>query len=312
MAAKIPTEPGLTNREITAAEAYVLLDPEGARAAEAFKIAFLSLAVQGMLRIAPSKWHGLLWTRRVPVVTLAGPPPPEVLAAEIAEIVARARRSAAGIELRAIAKAANRRFGDGLKRLKPQILFPALVARGLLRAQTTHVMLVFRRTDYAYTEAGHAEQRRITALLERLAMVPALLASDPAEARAILRAAGPLVLLAPRLTALHRELAALTKPLEAGDAAPSWDEAGSDIAAQSLFHTAHHHTACGAAEFGPMGFDFGVFDAQGLDFSAFDAGFDASMSAAGCTGGDGGGSDGGGSDGGGHSGGDGGGHHGGH
>jgi hypothetical protein len=258
---------------LTPAEAFVLLDPKGSSPTEAFKIAFLWLAAQAVLKLTMVERRRLIGKRSVAVVSLVRQPTELLLAREIATIVRRAQPTSIGIGIDAIAKSAVTVFGDRLLKLKTEILLPSLVARALLNVHTERVLWVFKRLSYRFTAEGEAERRRILIMLGKARRLPFLLRSDPAEAKAVVLAAGAMLLLVPELKPYYRQLAALnpTSPVDlcggevtSSDSEPPPSSCG-----------AHHYDSfntdgldLGACHFGA--FDIGALD---LHFGSFDAHF---------------------------------------
>jgi hypothetical protein len=266
------------------AEAYVLLYPNTAGSAEVFKIAFLSLVATRVLKITMVERPRLLRTKAVPVASIIGETPADALAAEIVGIVRTAAASATEVEFPAIARVARKSFGPSLDSIQTRRIRPLLIRRGLLTSERRRFLWFFRMTWYEPTPQGLAEKQRIEATLERARKLPELLHTDPEEAKAIILAAGPLLLLAPELKGHYGALAALD-PKTFSDVG-----GGDNFYAGSDHHGSDAHGHHGAMDFGS--FDFGSFDAGALDmdFSSFDASFDSSIS----DGGGDGGSDGGG------------------
>ena len=114
------------------------------------------------------------------------------------------------------------------------------------------------------TPAGLAEKHGVETLLDRVRQLPALIDTNPAEAHAIVLAAGSLLLLAPELKDIAGKLARLNSDIApvAGDPDPA---ASSDGRAVS---TEHGHV--GSFHFD--GFDVSCID---LNFRAFDLGLGA-------------------------------------
>jgi uncharacterized membrane protein YgcG len=274
----------MNDAPLTAAEACVLLDPLRSSGAEAFKIAFLTLIAQGVIRISMADIVSPLSSGRnfqSPVASVVRDPPPMVLAREIVDVIRRSEAARWGATLSVLARNAAKSYGGGLRKLKTQLILPALAARGLLALRKETFLGVPVRTRYDDTPAGLAERRRIETLLEEARRLPSLIGTRPDEAKAIVLAAGPLLLLVPELKGIYGQLAALDPAVAEGADGADFSFLG------------------GEADSGDQAdmFDLGSFDmgALDLDFGAFDSSFDSSFSD--------GGSDGGGSDGGGDSGG---------
>jgi len=277
----------MTDAPLTPAEAFVLLDPVQSRPSGAFKIAFLTLIAQGVLAIRMPETRAVFrWRERLPVVTVVGDPPPMFLAAEIINVIRRAETYKTGATIAAVRASAVKIFGNGLLKLKKQMILPALAARGLALRETDKFLGLPLRTRYVHSPSGLAEKRRIEMLLDRARLLPSLIESDPAEAKAVILAAGPLLLLVPELKGIYGQLAALDPVVEGVD--------GADFSFPSGGETGFSDDQAGSFDFGS--FDVGALD---MDFGAFDASFDSSFDDGGGDGDSGGGDSGGGDSGGG-------------
>ncbi len=267
----------------TPAEAFVLLDPRHCPALEAVKITLLSLVAQGILKISEIEKPGFFRTKKLSVVKIvADPPDPPGHVESLIGVVQQAGKLGRGAEMRDLAKVARQAYGPGLKSFKANYLIPALIRRGLMRAENDRVLWLFNRTIHVHTPAGLVEKGRVEATLARARQLPALLKSDPTSAAAVALAAGGLLLLVPELKPYYGQLALLRQP------------AGAD--ASGDFFAGDGGNSGG--DFSLPSFDFGSFDASSfsaldMDFSSFDSSFDSSFSDGG-GGGDSGGGDGGG------------------
>jgi uncharacterized membrane protein YgcG len=279
----------MTDAPLTAAEACILLDPLYSSGAEAFKIAFLMLIAQGVIRISMADIVSPLSSARnfrSPVASVVRDPPPMVLAREIVDVIRRSEAARWGATLSVVAFNATKSYGKGLRKLKTRLILPELAARGLLAPRKETFLGVPVRTRYDDTPAGLGERRRIEAVLEDARRLPSLIGTRPDEAKAIVLAAGPLLLLVPELKDIYGQLAALDpavrESVDGSDFSFLGGEAGSSGDQADMFDLGS--------------FDMGALD---LDFDAFDSSFDSSFSDGGDSGGDAGGGDGGGGDGGG-------------
>lgn len=195
----------MTDAPLTPAEAYVLLDPDGASSTEAFKITLLLLVAMDVLEIAEVDRRVLFMRRGTKsVVSVVRDPPALFLAAEVVDVVRNARASERGCDFLSLAHSAYKRVLRGASDLVSGRIRPALAARGWLE-----LFEAGPPTRYRPTPAGLAEKQRLQLRLDRARRVPALIDANPAEAEAILQATGPLLLLVPELRSHYGKLAAL-------------------------------------------------------------------------------------------------------
>jgi hypothetical protein len=198
---------------LTPAEAYILLHPEGWSPIEAIKITLCLLVAMEVLKVTTIEAR-VLFLKQVtrPVVSVVRDPPAIFLAAEIVDVVRTARSSEHGHNFLAMAHSANKKkLIAGPMNIVTRLIFPALVARGWLepREQNKDSLGSRPRTLYRHTPAGLAEKQRIQSLLDRARQLPTLIDTNPAEAKAIMLAAGSLLLLVPELKIIYGKLAAL-------------------------------------------------------------------------------------------------------
>jgi hypothetical protein len=210
----------MTDAPLTPAEAFVLLNPVPNNL-ETFKIELLSLIAMGVLRIETIKSRPIFLLRLfgvqgVPhqVVSVVRDPPAIFLAAETVDIVRNAglaRGSEHGRNFLSVALSAHKILGPYLWKLYAELICPALAARGWLEPQEekNHPMAGGRYMHYRHTPAGLAEKQRIDALLDRARLLPSLIDTNPAEAKAIVLETGSLVLLVPELKPIYGKLTAL-------------------------------------------------------------------------------------------------------
>jgi hypothetical protein len=272
---------------LTPAESLVLLDPRGSTGIEAFKVSVMSLIAQGAIRVGEVEKAGVFRNKKIPTLDVIGNgPATPAHVASLCDIVRRARKLGKPGKMPDVAKSARDAYGKGLAGFKTNYLLPALIKRRLVKMDEDRVLWVFTRMLPNHTPAGLMEKNRIEAIIAQARRLPALLRHNPAEAAAIVLAAGGLLLLVPELKSYYGQLSALNRPMATGDG--SGDGGGSG-----------DWSSTGAN--GASSFDFGSFDASSLaslemDFGSFDSSFDSSFSDGG---GDSGGGDGGGGDGGG-------------
>lgn len=266
--------------DLSPAEAHAMLDPERVDAVQAVKASVLGLTLRGVLRIDSETRSGLLgagterWLR--PGAPPARPLPPHERV--LLELVA----ADGGCTMADLGRRAAKAFGGSYAGFLGRHLFPDLVARGLLKAETRRVLLLFRSSVHVPTAAGLAVQARLRELAARAAEIPPVLERDPARAAALAASLGPLVLLLP---ALLPHLGPLMGALQAAERSGLLVE--------------------GQVEFDLGGFDLGSVDAIADAAGDLDSGLDGSADGDGSSsGGDSGGDSGGGGDGGGGGGGE--------
>jgi hypothetical protein len=251
----------MTDAPLTPAEAFVLLEPDKSSPAEAFKIAFLTFIAQGVIKISMAERRSKIRRREilVPVATVVRDPPATFLAADIVSVVRDAEAFKTGATLATIGSIAPVMY------LKREMILPALVARGLAVPKTDTILGLPVRKRHAHTPRGLEEKRRIETLLARARCLPSLIETDPDEAKAVVLAAGPLLLLVPELKGIYRRLAAF-------DSAPADRPDSPDFGA-------FNGDDSGSSGDQPGMFDFANFDvgALDMDFGAFDASFDSSF-----------------------------------
>ena len=203
----------MTDAPLTPAEAYVLLDPDGSSSIEAFKIAFLLLVAMEALKVTTVERRVLFMSRGTKaVVSVVRDPPAIFLAAEIVDVVRTARGSEHGHDFLSLAHSAYKKgMLLGPMAIVTGLICPALAARDWLEPteQTKDSLWSRPRTLYRHTPAGLAEKQRIQSLLDRARQLPALIDTNPAEAKAIVLATGSLLLLVPELRTLNGKLAGL-------------------------------------------------------------------------------------------------------
>ena len=244
-----------TDAPLTPAEAYVLLDPNGSSSIQAFKITFLLLVSMEVLKVTTVETRILFLKRGTKqVVSIVRDPPDIFLAAEIVDVVRMARGSEHGPDFLSLAHSAYKRLFLGPSDIVTARICPALVAREWLEPTAQDGNSSASRTLYRHTPAGLAEKQRIESLLDRARQLPAQIDTNPAEAKAIVLAAGSLLLLVPELRTIYGKLAAL----DAGRAPDGRSNAAS---------SEPHHAGS---------LQFGSFEATSVGFDAFEAFFDAS------------------------------------
>jgi hypothetical protein len=171
------------------------------------------------------------------------------------------------------------------------------VARGLAEQRKTRLLGFIPVTRYYRTPTGEAEKARLDDAIRDARQIPRYLDSDPAQAAALVAAAGAAILLVDELRPHYDALARVLRPPPDGGN----DGAGYTTGFDGPNDTTRHDGGISdsvsfgdSANFDFANFDFGSIDFGSIDFGAFDAGaFDAGFSDAGGDGGDGGGGDGG-------------------
>ena len=242
-------------------EVMALLEPNTVKAREALKLTLMSLLAQGALRFEEVVKKGMLGTKRQKVFTQAKRP--DTLDAPAAAVLAAVNPLGDGKTMGEVIKRLRKAFGRDFSGFRDKQLLPALLRKGLIETRPERVLLLFTRTRYHLTAAGERERARLEGLIEEARRIPSFLASDPAQAVAIVAGLGAAVLLVEELR-------------------PHFDQLG---------------TAMGpdvSAEFGFSDFDLSGLDGLDESLSAMDASFDGAADSGGGDGGaDGGGGGGG-------------------
>jgi len=190
----------MDDRQLTPAEALVLLEPNADIGREAAKVTFLSLLVQGALRLERETGRILGTTTRLRLGRPVAAPPAHV------EAVLDAVRYSRSGTLPDVAKRLSKAT-DRYARFVTYMLRPRLIERGLLeqrshQEQRRMLFLVKRMvTVFTYhpTEAGAREQARVRAALDAGPAIRQALDENPARAAAMAAALGPLIVLVPAL-----------------------------------------------------------------------------------------------------------------
>ena len=298
-----------TRWELSAPASYVLMNGAEASGAEAFKLALLDLVTRGALRLTQlERRRAFVLTEQVSALAQGSKAvPTEASELRAVHELYRSRADKDGTEavpVEALAKTAKAHYGSIGKYTHREVL-PALVSRGMYRAESYRVLFIFPSTRYVLTEEGTAARaelmRQMVIARQRL---PGWVAGDLARAVAFVALAGASLLLVselyPDLQQLHREL----ERQQAGDSGSSSSDAGSSSGGGTTSDSDWGHEPGPEGEQGDFAFggldlsavafdfDFGAFESIGEAFSSIDAGVDSGGDGGG-DGGDGGGNGGG-------------------
>lgn len=187
-------------------EVMALLEPNAVKARDALKLTLMSLLAQGVLRFEEVVRKGLLGTKRRKVLVQAKRP--DRLDVPAAAALAAIGPLDDGKPMDEVVKRLRKAFGKDLSGFRTRQLLPALVRRGLIEPRSERFLLLFKRTRYHLTSAGERERARIEGLMDEARRIPSYLASDPAQALAIVAGLGAAVLLIPELRAHLDQLGA--------------------------------------------------------------------------------------------------------
>lgn len=186
----------MERRQVTPAEAALLIAPSGRTATKCLQAGLLSLLAAG--RIGFDKAEGPL---RPAVLHLKGPgaAADAGLPGHIAVLEAALVDYGKGDRLKAaeVLHALQKRFGHDYRRYLRDAVAPELIRRNLLTRTDGKWLGLFPFITYERTASGEllsAPLRRMMAAIERL---PALLKSDPDHALRLARSAGALLILSP-------------------------------------------------------------------------------------------------------------------
>jgi hypothetical protein len=236
----------------------VLLEPNTAKPADSLKLTLMALIAQGVLRFEEvtrkrlfgSTQQKLLVQGRVPG-SLPGP---------AAAVLTAVSPLGGGQTMDEVVKRLRKAFGQSLSGFRTGHLLPLLIGKGLIEPRSERYLVFFNRTRHYPTPEGERERARLRDLLDEARHIPAYLASNPAQALALVAALGSAVLL---VEELRPHLAEFGRAL-----APAGGEFDFDF---------------------DVDFDLPAIESIGDSLSALDSGFDAAADGSGGDGGDGGG-----------------------
>lgn len=289
--------------DLTPAEAMVLLDPNLKQGRNPFKVSLMWLLAQRHLKATEVK-RG--WLRGRTTQLSGGPRARTDLPDDLQAVMNVVRVSGTGL-MDDVVKAARNLYGTNLLGFQNDLIYPALVARGLItRSQETYLTL-FTRDRWDQTPAGKALAQRIEVLFEDARRIPGFLDRSPAQAAALTASLGGLILLMPELRPYLEDIAdVMRRPQIAGsggggDSGSFFGGSGGSSGGTGSGRPAKEEESTVPTSSGsdPLDFrfefddfDFGNIDGLDASLSALDSSFDSS--ADGAAGGDGGGGDGGG------------------
>ncbi|PZO39876.1 MAG: hypothetical protein DCE92_03495 [Alphaproteobacteria bacterium] len=211
----------MSRRQVTPAEAALLVTPAGRTATKCLQAGLLALLAAG--RIGFVKSDGPLKPAEM-VLKGATPGTADPLPRHLAVLEASLVDQGKGNRLTAaeVLHALQKRFGHDYRRYLHEEVAPELIRRNLLTRTDGRWLGLFPRITYERTASGDllsAPLRRLMTAIERL---PALLKSDPEQALRLARSAGALLILSPEAL---RQLPQLRRLFEQG---------GDDVAVVSI------------------------------------------------------------------------------
>lgn len=271
--------------DLTPGEALVLLHPNKSQGQEAIKVSLMWLLAKRHLTTRfedrPGFW-GQFLAKRAYLHTADNPPAD--LPNDLKAVLRLATRAGTMDEFITVARA---EYGTELSGFLKDVVIPSLMQRGLIEVRTGTLLFFIPRTRYFRTPMGEAMRQKIDNLMTEAREIPDFLDKSPAQAAAVVASLGALVLIMPEL---RSHLSGIADAMRRRS---------------NMDGTSGSYSFGGLASFssGPATeekpFEFGAFDAMGIEtFNAgmdeFDSSFDAAS--AGGDGGDGGGDGGGGGD----------------
>jgi len=258
---------------LSASEAFELLSLPRVRVGQSLKLGFMGLVAQGILRLATEDRPGFVGTRHIPHLTVADGVP-DALPPITGALVKVVRAVAPGGLMKDVVRECHRAFGTNLWGYHENYVGPALVARGLAEKRNFRLLGLIPTHRYERTPAGEAEKIRLENAMREARTIPQFLDRNPAQAAALVAAAGSAVLLVDELKPFYSAISRRLTP--SGGSSFVFADAGGFSGVDS---------GLGNCDFGHV--DFSCFDSGA--FSSFDAGF---SDAGGDGGGDSGGSSG--------------------
>lgn len=254
------------NRQLTAAEAAILLQPNSRLGGKALKLFLLECAARGALTARREGW------RKRGYVSFAPDGESRLPAAALCVSAWRAlggeRYAGTEVPIKTLTDAARLAFGTDLNGFRETVL-EGLIEAGLIGRSEKSVLRVFHYRSVEATALGVETTEHLKRLLDAFDASWRRRKTEPDDLATTVRQLGPLVLLAPKFRDQHREVDQALQMRPAADGS------------RDAFVYSYTTSDGGDLSFGSLdGFDFGgLDDALGV----FDSG----------VGGDGGGSDGG-------------------
>ncbi len=292
---------GKTPLELTAAELYVLRDPNGATGREAFKLALTELIAKGIVRFRREE-RKMMWvfTKQQDFLSVEmdargfGQLEPDLRAA--AKVVAYVSNERKGAQIAAVVQHARTTFGGDLDKFKTDVVLSILVRKGYLYAHHEKTLGIFSHTRYELTEKGRAARENLQAWSKDAQDLSEMYRRNPTEAIALVGLLGSGFLLMPELRTQYQALGQELRATREGDTATAFIPA-SDTSS----HRPEQDAGLGAPDLGQQlegawsglldAFD-GAMDSFDSVLDSFDSSFDSADS--GSDGGADGGGDGGG------------------
>ncbi len=261
-------------------EVMALLEADRVNPGEALKLTLKALVLQRALRIEERTRKALIGTSRSSVLVPGGADPAGGTAGD--RVFRALGPDPAGIPVDQAVARLRKAYGQAFAAFRDEVLLPRLVALGLMEARTEKVMFVFSRRRHHLTPAGQAEKARLDGLMSRAREVPSYLASNPAQAVAVLATLGASVLLVEELKPYFAQIGEAMRGL--GAEALDLGAAGLDGAPSSLAGADLGGLDLQSLDLGSL--DLGALDSLDADLGGFDASLDSSSG--GDSGGDGG------------------------
>ncbi len=290
---------------LTAAELYVLREPNTGTGREAFKLTLTELLAQGVIRFQ-RETKMVLWIFPKQVNYLVSMPASRARAStkphvqQLLNLISNVPSNGMGAEMGQVVEAAHRTFGKDLAKYKTDLILPTLLREGYLQKTKTKTLGVFSRTAYDLTAKGQETVGQLNTLMQQAEHLPEMAARNPEAAAGVIGLLGAGLMLMPELRPHYGEigegLRLHRQRTSGGDGGDSGGEDGGGAEGGVI------DFASGLGGFGEQlnaGFA-GIFESvdgamESIDnvLDSFDSSFDSADSSDGGDGGDGGGDGGG-------------------
>ena len=212
---------------LTAAELFVLRDPNVAKGRDAFKLALTELIAKGIARFRREE-RKVMWvfTQHQDFLSVEmdarglAQLEPDLRAA--AEVVAYVSNEREGAQIAAVVQYARIKFGGDLDKFKTDVVLSTLVRNGYLYAQQEKTLGLFSHTRYELTDKGRAARENLDAWRNDAQDLSEMYRRNPAEAIALIGLLGSGFLLMPELRTQYQALGQQFRATREGDTATAF------------------------------------------------------------------------------------------